>query len=245
MKKIFIVMAVLALAACQQENKDYNPSDARTFWLTGDVKEVRISRAILSTTSEDEIGDPWVDDDELQMTFDEKGRVTLDGNGNVYVYDEEGNFVRGSSEITEMTRDAQGRIATYNNANVPEDADYEDFDFEHFLHVDYTYDAQGRPVTEDMGGWEWGTTYTYEYEGQKVYPSGGSFEGGYEGIVEEGTITYEYLKFDAKGNWTERNVMIVTNTYEEPWEGDPEPEVETVTTETLERRTISYWSDQK
>ena len=89
MKKIFIVMAVLALAACQQENKDYNPTDARTFWLTGDVKEVRISRAILSTTSEDEIGDPWVDDDELQMTFDEKGRVTLDGNGNVYVYDEE------------------------------------------------------------------------------------------------------------------------------------------------------------
>ena len=33
-------MAVLALAACQQENKDYNPSDARTFWLTGDVKDL-------------------------------------------------------------------------------------------------------------------------------------------------------------------------------------------------------------
>lgn len=245
MKKLFIVLAVLALAACQQENRNYNPADARTFGLTGDVKEVRLSRAMLSTSSEDEIGDPWMENDELEMTFDEKGRVTLDSYGNVYVYDEEGNFVRGSSEITEMARDEKGRIAYYNNAVMSEDDDYEDFDFEHFFQIEFSYDDQGRAVTEDMGGWEWGSTYTNVFEGKKVYPASASFEGGYEGMVEEGTVKYDYVKFDARGNWTERNVTTVTKTYEEPWEGDPEPEIETETTETLERRTIRYWSDKE
>ena len=78
--------------AAPTENTKYNPNDARTFGLVGPVQEVRYSKALLSTTSPEEQGDPWLESDELELTFDEYGRVTLDGlRGCKYVYDENGN----------------------------------------------------------------------------------------------------------------------------------------------------------
>ena len=53
------------------ENTKYNPNDARTFGVVGPVQEIRFSKALLSTTSTEEQGDPWLESNALEMTFDE------------------------------------------------------------------------------------------------------------------------------------------------------------------------------
>ena len=91
MKKISILAlsAVVLFAAC---NPKYNPNDARTFGLKGDVKEVRLSEEVPSEPGDPMPEDGCFDQDQLEMTFDEQGRVTLDPYGNVYEYDGEGGF---------------------------------------------------------------------------------------------------------------------------------------------------------
>ena len=107
------------------ENSKYNPNDARTFGLVGPVQEVRYYKALLSTTSTDEQGDPWFEYNELELTFDEYGRVTQDGlRGCKYVYDENGNFIKGFSDKTVMKRDDNGRIVSYSNTNIEGVDDY-------------------------------------------------------------------------------------------------------------------------
>lgn len=241
-KMVIVVLSLLALAGCRGTgNGKYNPVDARTFGMVGDVKEVRVSRALLSISSGEEIGDPWVDDDELEMTFDEEGRVTLDPYGDVYEYDERGYFIYGGTD--ELIRDDDtGRIMSYDNTIYEEgDGEYPDYDIETYFRIRFEYDASGRPVIEEMYGWEWGTTYKNVFEGNKVYPASATFEGGYEGVEEEGTVKYDYSAFDRRGNWTERTVTTVTQS----WEEGREDEVETLTEERLERRTIKYWSDKE
>ena len=173
--------------------------------------------------------------------FDEEGRVTLDPYGDVYEYDERGYFIYGGTD--ELIRDDDtGRIMSYDNTIYEEgDGEYPDYDIETYFRIRFEYDAAGRPVTEEMYGWEWGTTYTNVFEGKKVYPASATFEGGYEGIEEKGTVKYDYSAFDRRGNWTERTVTTVTQS----WEEGREDEVETLTEERLERRTIKYWSDKE
>ena len=79
------------------------------------------------------------------------------------------------------------------------------------------------------------------YDGKKVYPASATYETFEEGYVEDGTITYEYTKFDAKGNWTERTVTDASRLYEEGFEED----AENSTLVTREYRTIDYWSDKE
>lgn len=245
MKKSFLILSLAALvcAACQSGTTCH---DVTTFGLKGDVKEVWFSDALIASSADEEAeeaGDPVFSDKELQMTFDAQGRVTLDENRNRYEYDADGQFVRGQLPQTTVERDDKGRIVTYDNTAF-DDWDSEDFDVYDFFVAHYTYDAQGRVVTEELGGWEWGTTYTYVYEGNNVYPSSASFEGGAEGWNEEGTITFEYSEFDANGNWTDRIVTTVNNGWEEPWEEDMKPEVETVTYTHRQLREITYWTDK-
>ena len=112
MKKISILAlaAVTLFAACTPK---YNPNDARTFGLTGDVKEVRFSEEMVEASTEEAATYFWAEQDKLEMTFDEKGRITLDSYGTVYKYDEAGVFVSDDVPEAVMSRDARGRIEVY------------------------------------------------------------------------------------------------------------------------------------
>ena len=233
-------MAGFALVSCQTAQKTTSP-DLRTFGMKGDVKNVFYSVLLLETSSEEEQGDPWLEQDELLMSFDRDGRVIRDENGNTYEYDDKGNFVEGLSDKTVLTRDDKGRIVHYDNTDVDWESD--DVDIYDFVNVVYTYDDKGRVATEENTGWEWMTTYTYHYDGDNIYPSSIDYESFIEAWVENGTITYDYLAFDAKGNWTERIIKDSSEGYEEPWD-DQEPEIEKSYQEVRQTLEIIYWSDE-
>lgn len=233
--------ALLVLAACQPGGGKYNPSDARTFWLTGDVKEVRLARVVVSDDAGATEDRPWYSQDELEMSFDAAGRVTLDPFGDPYEYDADGVFVRGYNDKTVLERDAKGRLLEYNNATLDEDSDYDELNIEEVFHVTFGYDGQGRAVTRELGGWEWMSTYTYVFDGNNAYPSSATYETFEEGFVEEGTQTFTYTSFDDRGNWTERTVHDVSRMYEEGFED----EVEITDITYTERCTYTYWSDKK
>ena len=242
-KTILLLAALFFLAACQPKgNGNYNPNDARTFGLSGDVKTVMLSSALKSVDGEAvEEDDAWLGVDELALAFDEAGRVLKDAYGDPYEYDEAGNFVRGYNDKTTMTRDEKGRLTEYDNATLDyeDDFDYEDLNIEEVFRVGYTYDAQGRAAEVEMSGWEWMSTEHYVYEGKNVYPASYTFETFEEGYVEDGTVTYAYTEFDSKGNWIERTVTTNSRLYEE----DLEEEAENSSRVIVERRAITYWSD--
>lgn len=243
MKKIAFVLlaATVALVSCQKSEK--SSPDIRTYGLTGDVREVYLS------TEDPELGeegeDTWYEEDLMMFSFDEQGRVTEDDYGNTFEYDAEGRFAPANPFKT-LTRDAQGRIVKFVSEVLDEEGQFldEDLDVMDYCHVEYTYDAKGRVITEDYTGWEWGNVYTYEYEGDAIYPSKIVIKGFNEGWNDDITQTFEYLNFDAKGNWTSRNVHQVSESYEEPWEENQEPEVEVEERNYRQIRTITYWSDK-
>ncbi len=221
------------------ENSKYNPTDGRTFGVVGPVQEIRLSKALLSTTSTEEQGDPWLEDNTLEMTFDQYGRVTLDGLGGCkYYYDENGNFIKGFSDKTVMVRDDKGRIINYVNTNIEGIDDYSKINFDEYIAKSFEYDDLGRVIKATYSGWEWETVYTYEYFGGNVYPKKAVYDSAAESFVIKGTVTYEYLQYDERGNWLERNV-----TWEEESREYGEEQVEVSKDEYLERRTIKYYPD--
>ena len=236
MKKLSILTlaALLVLAACQPKPAQ----DRTTFGFQGDVKEVFL---YVMDLDEEETGNA---EGTLEYTFDAQGRVTQDEYGHLYQYDAAGRLTNSRVPGTELLRDRKGRITFYDSTSF-EDWGEEDFDIMDFFRAQFSYDAQGRPVTEELNGWEWESTRTNSFDGDNVYPSSATFVSASEGWNEEGTITYIYTEFDAKGNWIERTVCTETKSWEEPWEEDMEPEVETTTSEVRQRRVITYWSDEK
>lgn len=237
MKKSYLLLAVLALAACQPKSNE--PSDARSFGLLGDVKEVYITQSALSTTQEDmEISDePGVE--RLEFTFDTNGRVTLDTYNDVYEYNDAGEFVKGDSDKTTLERDELGRLVSYDNTNLDWDEVDEEFDIEHFFAYTFSYDDQHRVATEEISGWEWMEVSHYTYDGNKVFPASATFESNMEAWTEEGNITYEYIAFDAKGNWTERIKTVSVKGYD----FEDEENAETWTDVIKQVRRFVYWSE--
>ena len=222
------------------ENSKYNPNDARTFGVVGPVQEVRFSKALLSTTSTEEQGDPWLESNALEMTFDEYGRGTLDGRaGCKYVYDENGKFIKGFSDKTVMVRDDNGRIKNYANTSIEGIDDYSKINFDEYIAKNFEYDELGRVIKATYSGWEWMTDYEYEYFGGNVYPTKATYESTAESLVIKGKITYTYKEYDKYGNWTERQVVWEEETRDCGGAGDPEISKD----EYLERRVIKYYQE--
>ena len=180
------------------------PTDVRSFGMAGKVKEVRLSVADLSADSE---GDPWVEDNKLEMSFDEQGRVTHDFYDNLYEYDASGKFVKGNHDYTKMERDAQGRVISYGEAQDEED--------DMMFHYDFTYDDKGRFAKVELSFWEQFYTEELTYTGNHPYPDKITSEGDDEGEHYSTVTEYEYTKVDEHGNWTERYCTQKTTTTDE------------------------------
>ena len=235
MKKTLLVSlaALSVLAACTRTAK--TSPDVRTFGLVGDVEDVSYSVTSSSAMYEEDV-DPFLEQDEVVLRFDELGRVVLDDYGNVYEYDEAGNYAGIYSDDIKVVRDAAGRRKSFDNTSISLD----DFDVMDYCRVTYDYDADGRVATETYAGWEWGTTTTYFYDSDKPWPARITQKSYDEGYNENSDITFKYLEFDTRGNWTKRESTIVTESYEE----GAEDEKESYTQVKQETRSISYWSDK-
>lgn len=236
---LLAALGAMMLAACfdgprtaagGDDEVEYNPQDALTFGLLGDVRQVRVSVAKRSGLLPGE--DPWVEDNELILAFDEWGRVTLDPYGNVYVYDDNGRFVKGLSKKSRLTRDDDGRLARYDNEQGLNDRDMRHFTFNH--------DARGRLRSLEQSYWEAFDTDSMVYEGDKVYPSKTITEGQAEAEIYKVTTTYKYVKTDDHGNWTERYCYYTATSMIDGEESTRS----TDKGESFERRKIVYYSDE-
>ena len=118
MKRFFLLSlaAAAVLVSCDRTAKTH--SDVLTFGLKGDVKEVRYSLLAVSNSLDEDQGDPWLEQDELLLSFDEQGRVTRDDYGNIYAYDADGDFNGPYAEYTEVVRDASGRLKSFDNTAI-------------------------------------------------------------------------------------------------------------------------------
>ena len=222
-----VAMALFMLTACTggtktansdtvNDNKSkYNPTDARTFGLVGNVKQVTYSACKLTDLADGE--DPWVGKDEPLMAFDRHGRVTLDPMGNTYEYNEEGKVVKGVRGKTLVRRDDQGRIILYESRDGDNDCEMRS--------INFRYDEQGRLLATDNAFWESIYTDSMVYEGDKVYPIKRFVEGQAEADEYKTVMEYTYSKFDEQGNWTEceikentENVIAGDESTREKWE---------------------------
>ncbi|MBP3738753.1 MAG: hypothetical protein J6I72_06865 [Muribaculaceae bacterium] len=223
-----IFMMVLCLTSYGQG------TDAYALGVKGHVKRV-ITQTYTASQAGDHLvkGQP-VDEGEEVMTFDRDGRVTLDPFGNQYSYDERGRFVRGTEPYSRMSRDEDGRIDTYEHMRDDEDVDG--------FGMECAYDEQGRLIETAIQFWEWSHNYQYTYEDDHVYPEREVFEfREYENVTRV-TRDFRYTKFDDRGNWTEREVHVVSIDIEEPDDEDTPPRVgEPATTYEVEMRNITYY----
>ena len=244
MKKALFGLAVAAAALTGCWNAEVVTSpDVRTFGMAGDVKAVSYTLEQIIPSEEPGAG-PEYDTlfvNEPVLAFDAQGRVTLDGYDNVYEYDAEGNFVRGFNDKTVMQRDAQGRIVLYDNTISLDDESDAEIDYENYVKLEISYDAQGRPDMVDQEGWESMCQTKFVYEGDNAYPFRELYDLLYEGWEDDGAVEYEYTAFDEKGNWTERFYTSTIKTTAS-WDEEYEPEITEI--RYRERRTITYWSDK-
>ncbi|MBQ9660784.1 MAG: hypothetical protein IJV37_05915 [Bacteroidales bacterium] len=139
--------------------------------------------------------------------------------------------------------DAQGRIILYDNILPLDDhSGAEEIDYEHYVKLEISYDAQGRIDLMDSEGWESLCQTKYIYEGDRPYPFRELYDLQYEGMEDDGAIEYEYTAFDKKGNWTERFYTSTIKTTAS-WDEESGPDIHE--DRYRERRVITYWSDKR
>lgn len=217
----------------------YDLTDALAFGLNGHVQNVSL-HVYTTTENEGELTE-GAEAGSREMTFDERGHVTIDEWGNAYGYDAEGNYYRGNHVYTIVKRDKNGRIEKYVDEEPKTDNE---------SNQTYTlkYDKNGRIASVENAGWTGGFTEKRHYKSGNLYPSKIEGESYYEGGGGDTySVAYTYNRFDEKGNWTERTcVMTQTETAEDASEDDAawgEAAETTKVTETItiEKRSISYY----
>ena len=237
MKRFFFVvgmllmMVMMALASCQETA--LGSVDTRTFGLYGNVEKVSITPFFATPGDNGLVQGERMDGSESEMSFDRQGRVLLDLYGNVYEYDDEGNFVKGAEDYQKMKRDEQGRIVLYDSMRDDED--------DACFKMEFSYDEKGRVSKVDFALWEGAYTDMLIYKGDNVYPEKIINNGSEQGENIQMTTEYRYLEFDDKGNWLKREVHVTTVTTEEAVDEDSTPEPITEEIYTIEVREIKYY----
>lgn len=131
--------------------------------------------------------------------------VEVHNNGShVVSFDESGNVIPASDgKIIRDDKDVAVDIQWYLNEGCMDD----------WMSQELTYDSKGRLVKVDGAGYEtvYSKEFYYDNQGRVSKKVVTSYCEGNEAIFE---TSYEYVAFDAQGNWTERVATTVSD-----WDG--------------------------
>lgn len=207
------------------------------FELTGPVKSCQVE-CWQTGTAEGDYAQPdmmW----SRNYGFNRRGYLEIDG-CTEYTYRADTLFLYGEDAQAEMsaslTYDAAGRIVAEKlgcEGNAVDDG-------ERF--TEYFYDDAGRLTRSFTVLWETGleTFYEYDARGQLVTRRETAYD--YDGETER-IHTYEYVRFDERGNWTQRKVTV-ERTATQPVEGEEHERSEVVRDPDayqFEYRVITYY----
>lgn len=233
-RQYFIAIAwlVAMVAALPAKAQNRTIDDRRAYGLVGNVEHVKTSTQPAYVQNGDFLPQSEEGASYDDLSFTSQGLVTLDLYGNTYEYDAQGNFIgKGERGCAQMGRDANGRIVSYEDV-------CDDEDVESHVHK-FFYDSKGRMDHVEMTFWESTFNISYTYEGDNVYPATIYTEQFDEGSITRTKYDMDYVKFDAQGNWTRREVYVTRSESEETGEGETDP----TTTESyeIEERSITYF----
>lgn len=198
-----------------------NESCLAMFELTGPVETCRVENW-QTGTAEGEYGEAdmmW----SRNYGFNRRGYLLFDGCSE-YTYQADTVFLYGEDAQAGMSAslayDAAGRI-------VAQKLEYEgDAVGDGEQSTEFSYDGAGRLTRTDAVLWETEveTVYTYDAEGRLVTRR--ETAHGCDGDTER-VYNYEYVKFDDRGNWTERRATV-QKTAVQPIEGHEHEQSEVV-----------------
>ena len=207
-------------------------SDITFLGLKGPVKEARTVTYEAMVDDEDNLTKQELANyGRDTICFNDRGLVTRDQYGGIYVYDDSCRFVRGVSEKSVMKRDAKNRIVHYSQRNDDED----DAMFEN----EFIYDDLDRLLRVVRTFWESTETISLFYgSDNSFFPTKRLYESYDEGTHVTSETVYRYPDFDAYGNWTEREVRYNGTETEEATE---EQDATTWKGQVIEQREILYY----
>ncbi len=208
--------------ASAKDMKD-TPIDVRCFGMVGHVKEFTFKTAEILPDSLE-----FWEDAVAKMEFDKDGRILNDCFGNLYQYDDKGNFIKGVSELCNMLRDEKGRIVFYENKK--------DDDYNEKFTMKFGYDELDRMTKVEIINWESTIEQVFTFSDDNIYPDHEKWDIDHEGEIYTLEVTYTYKNFDSKGNWTERETHSVNKHITED-----SPETEVNEYNTIEQREITYY----
>lgn len=214
----------------------YDPSDATAFGLVGPVKRVFTTQYIANLNGNKlQRGERIESDGNNTATFNRQGLVTCDIFGSPYTYDSNGKFIKGRNANTEMERSPRGLVEKYVHKDDTEEGHWNSYTYE------FSYDQEGRMTSYTYTGWEEIFEYSFVYDGDNVYPSGEEMEGQACADLFKDHITYKYTKLDKHGNWTEREIYIVSEQGVDPGINGGDPVMDITKTYKIETRKIEYY----
>ena len=219
------------------ENEGATSPDCVFKELSGNVKSVALEFYTLDSPAEISVD---------SVSFDKNGRLEgmtsffISGGDKTCVadfrfdYTSAGETLPASSRIpgndfeARISRDGLGRIIEF-VCEMPGDPERGG---EGTYREEYTWDASGKVGEYVLIGWEWAahTGYTYGDDGLRIKAVTVNSDIGFESTD---TQTYVYKTFDDRGNWTEREVKVVS-------EQDDEGVKSRNTSVRIERRRIHY-----
>lgn len=214
------------------EPSDYDTSDLTAFGFYGHVKEV-VEKTFDAKLQGNKLvrGDRAEGDQTRYFRFQYDGLVTYDCFMNEYSYDENGKFIRGRSDASQMERSPRGLIERYENR---ESSNH----WEGYCYV-FEYDQEGRMKKYDYMGWEEIFEYEYTYDGEKLYPSLELMEGQACADLFKSRTEYRYTRFDSEGNWLERELWVTEEQGVE--DGSESPKMDVSQRYNIEVREITYY----
>ena len=246
------VLAVAALASCGSRNASSSDSDSlksvdgedEELFSAPDLawKELKgnVESCVLEYYTMDSPRDVNVD----SMAFAPDGSIATLASWSVwsgkkvksldvdFLADADGNTLPAADKASEegimvsIERDAQRRIVSFSH-NRP-DGEYSESGYTEY----YTWGESGYPASLELVGAEWTTRVVYEYDdaGRLVRSVAASAEYDYESTD---TQTYVCKAEDSHGNWTEREVSVLS-------EEDDEGRKATRRCMRIDRRRIRY-----
>lgn len=215
----------------------YNEACPAIFELTGPVENCMVENWQTGTAERD------CEQPDLMWSrnygFNRKGYLVFDG-CTEYTYRADTVFLYGEDAQAGMsaslTYDAAGRV-------VAQKLEYEgDAVGDGEQSTEFSYDDAGRLARTDAVLWENEVETVYTYDAQGRLAMRREISRNYDGYTER-LHTYEYVKSDERGNWTQRKVTV-KSTAVQPVEGAEHEQSEVVhepDAYQFEQRKITYY----